>query len=80
MIGDDVEITIVDIRGDKVRIGVNAPSKIPVHRREIYDAIRAENEQASAIEGNPIGIIRPEDRPAAGSSKNSVPRISNQVQ
>ena len=83
MIGDEVEITIVDIRGDKVRIGVNAPSKIPIHRREIYDAIRAENEQASAIEDNPIGVIRPEDRLAASSSKNPVPRgtrISNQVQ
>ncbi|MBG85060.1 MAG: carbon storage regulator [Phycisphaerae bacterium] len=83
MIGDDVEITIVDIRGDKVRIGVNAPSTIPVHRREIYDAIRAENEQASAIEDNPIGIIRPEDRPAAKSPKGSEPRgtrVSNQVQ
>ena len=40
MIGDDVEITIVDVRGDKVRLGINAPKHIPVHRREIYDAIQ----------------------------------------
>lgn len=39
MIGDDIEVTIVDIRGDKVRIGVNAPKQVPVHRREVYDAI-----------------------------------------
>lgn len=39
MIGDDIVITIVDIRGDKVRLGIEAPSAVPVHRREIYDAI-----------------------------------------
>ncbi len=42
MIGDDVEITIVDVRGDKVRLGINAPKSIPVHRREIYNAIQRE--------------------------------------
>ena len=42
MIGDDVEITIVDVRGDKVRLGINAPRSIAVHRREIYDAIQRE--------------------------------------
>jgi len=42
MIGDDVEIIIVDVRGDKVRLGITAPKEIPVHRREIYDAIQKE--------------------------------------
>ena len=42
MIGDDVEIIIVDVRGDKVRLGITAPKCIPVHRREIYDAIQRE--------------------------------------
>ena len=46
MIGDDVEVIIVDVRGDKVRLGITAPKNIPVHRREIYDAIQREkNEQ-----------------------------------
>ena len=44
MIGDDVEITIVDIRGEKVRLGINAPPHIPVHRKEVYDAIKREKE------------------------------------
>ncbi len=44
MIGDDVEIIIVDVRGDKVRLGITAPKTIPVHRREIYDAIQREKE------------------------------------
>ena len=42
MIGDNIEITIVDVRGDKVRLGINAPKEISVHRREIFDAIQKE--------------------------------------
>ena len=45
MIGDDVEIIIVDVRGDKVRLGITAPKCIPVHRREIYDAIQREKNE-----------------------------------
>lgn len=45
MIGDDVEIVIVDVRGDKVRLGINAPKSIPVHRREVYDAIQREKKE-----------------------------------
>ena len=40
MIGDKVVITIVDIRGDKVRLGIQAPEEIPVHRQEVYEAIK----------------------------------------
>ncbi len=43
MIGDDIEITIVDVRGDKVRIGINAPKEVAVHRKEVYEAIQREN-------------------------------------
>ena len=42
IIGDDVEITIVDVRGDKVRLGINAPKNITVHRKEVYEAIQRE--------------------------------------
>ncbi len=47
MIGDDVEITIVDVRGDKVRLGISAPNRVTVHRKEVYEAIRRENAQAA---------------------------------
>ena len=49
MIGDNVEITVVDIRGDKVRLGITAPRHIQVHRKEVYDAIKRENEQAAKL-------------------------------
>ena len=50
MIGDNIVVTIVDIRGDKVRLGINAPSEIPVHRQEVYEAIQRENLRASRLE------------------------------
>jgi carbon storage regulator len=50
MIGDDVEITIVDVRGDKVRLGIAAPREIAVHRREVYDAIQREKKQKTEQE------------------------------
>ena len=49
MIGDDVVVTIVDIRGDKVRLGIDAPQDIPVHRQEVYDAIKKENAKAGKM-------------------------------
>jgi carbon storage regulator len=50
MIGDEIVVTIVDIRGDKVRLGIDAPQDIPVHRQEVYDAIQRENRKASQIQ------------------------------
>jgi carbon storage regulator len=45
VINNDITVVVVEIRGDKVRLGVEAPNEVPVHRREVYDAIkRSENE------------------------------------
>lgn len=49
IIGDNVVITVVDVRGDKVRLGIEAPVEIPVHRREVYEAIQRENRRAAEI-------------------------------
>ncbi|NLS96146.1 MAG: carbon storage regulator CsrA [Planctomycetaceae bacterium] len=47
VIRDDIVITVVEIRGDKVRLGIDAPKDVPVHRREVYEAIKkAEQEKA----------------------------------
>ena len=44
IIGDDIVITVVDVRGDKVRLGIDAPIDIPVHRQEVYEAIQRERQ------------------------------------
>ncbi len=49
-IGDDIVVTIVDVRGDRIRLGIEAPSTVPVHRQEIYEAIRRENAASDADE------------------------------
>lgn len=50
MIGDEVEITVVDIRGDKVRLGISAPRNVQVHRKEVYEAIKKENQNAARLD------------------------------
>lgn len=59
MIGDDVVVTIVDIRGDKVRLGIAAPQSIPVHRQEVYDAIQRENRRAAQTDNGATKDIHP---------------------
>ncbi len=65
IIGDNIVITIVDIRGDKVKLGIEAPREISVHRQEVYEAIQRENRQAA--------LLKPEDArllgPNAGSTE-----------
>lgn len=48
MIGDDVEITVLSVSGDKVRLGIQAPADVPVHRTEIYREIREEGRSGRA--------------------------------
>ena len=59
VIGENVVVTIVDIRGDKVRLGIEAPSEIPVHRQEVYEAIQRENRKAGELEPKDArGLVR----------------------
>ena len=51
VIADNIVITVVDIRGDKCRIGITAPADIPVHRQEVYDAIQREQERLKNLKG-----------------------------
>lgn len=57
MVGDNVQITIVDIRGDKVRLGIIAPAEIPVHRKEVYDAIQRENRKAAEVSTEDVPVV-----------------------
>ena len=50
VIGDNVVITIVDVRGDKVRLGIEAPGEVPVHRQEVYEAIQRENRKTGQLQ------------------------------
>src|SRR5438552_6763897 len=72
MIGDDIEVTVVDIRGDKVRLGINAPKEISVHRKEVYDAIRRENRAAAQV--------KPEDLSGLGKMGPKPPGASAPAQ
>jgi carbon storage regulator len=49
IISDNIVVTVVDVRGDKVKLGIDAPQDIPVHRREVYEAILRENQQAAKL-------------------------------
>jgi len=58
VINNDIRIVVVEIRGDKVRLGVEAPREVPVHRHEVYEAIQRSNEAAdSSIEGSVEGSV-----------------------
>ena len=69
MIGDDIEVTVVDIRGDKVRLGINAPREISVHRKEVYDAIRRENRAAAQVKPEDVSGVAGPKGPAPAAPK-----------
>ncbi len=69
MIGDLIEITVVEVRGDKVRLGIAAPVSIPVHRKEVYEAIQRENQEAARATVDDVSTLersirRQSDAPA----------------
>ncbi|MDV7763896.1 MULTISPECIES: carbon storage regulator CsrA [Peribacillus] len=52
MIGDDIEITILAVEGEQIKLGINAPKNVDIHRKEIYLSIQQENSEASEIKTN----------------------------
>lgn len=57
VIGDEIEVVVLEVRGEQVRIGIRAPKTVMVHRKEIYEQIQEENKSSSEV--------RPEDVPDA---------------
>jgi carbon storage regulator len=61
VVGDDITVTVVGIiGGNKVRLGINAPSSVPVYREEIYELVRAENAAAAAAAADAIAALETE--------------------
>ena len=60
VINNNIVITVIEIRGDKVRLGVESPKEVPVHRQEVYEAIKRYSEQPQV----PSVTVEPQSRPA----------------
>jgi len=58
IIGDDIEITVLGIRGEQVRLGISAPAQISVHRKEVYDSLAQANRDAQATAGPLKSFLR----------------------
>jgi cytosine deaminase len=73
MIGDEIEVTVVDMRGDKVRLGITAPKHVAVHRKEIYEAIRKENQSAANVAPKDLSslVAPPPTQPVHVERKNN---------
>lgn len=72
VIGDDVTITVFEVRGDAVRIGVDAPRSVQVHREEVYQELQRANQQAVAVSDQGLDALRGALRgaaPAGGEQK-----------
>ena len=69
MIGDEITIMIVDIRGDQVQVGIDAPRSIPVHRHEIYEEIKSTTLGAAASEAVDLDALRKKMKDSDKSSK-----------
>lgn len=80
IIGDDIEVSVVDIKGDQVKLGITAPNSVKVYRQEVFEAIQEENQSAamtsnrdlpqlSGLQGLTSEQPNPPHKPPAGSSK-----------
>ena len=54
IIGDDIEVVVLEVRGEQIRLGIRAPRDVVVHRKEIYDQIQAENKAAAMVDPSDV--------------------------
>lgn len=78
MIGENIEVRILDVRGDRVRLGIVAPSEVAIYRAEIYQAIQKENMEASRTEGIDVDLqlLRPKARKDFSKQPKDLPPSS----
>lgn len=68
IVGDQIEISIIDIKGDQVKLGIQAPKKVKVYRKEVYEAIQAENRAAAQSQPSVLPKI---NIPSKGNQSSS---------
>ncbi|MBV9919284.1 MAG: carbon storage regulator CsrA [Pseudonocardia sp.] len=68
VIGHDITITVLEIRGDQVRIGISAPRDVSVHREEVYAELRRENQRAAEVRNDDEQFLPPATPPSPASS------------
>lgn len=56
-IGDDIEVTVISIEGDQIKLGIDAPQSIEIHRQEVYHAIQRQNSEATEANINLISLL-----------------------
>ncbi len=66
VINNDITVTVVEIRGDKVRLGIVAPKEVPVHRQEVFDSIHGKKKAAEAAAAGATPAPKPGDAPSHG--------------
>jgi carbon storage regulator len=71
MVGDDVVITVLDVRGDVVRLGIKAPRSVQVHREEVYKELQKVNQEAASPSDVAVAALARMLRPAGGASDTS---------
>ena len=65
VIGHDITITVLEIRGDQVRIGISAPRDVSVHREEVYAELRRENQRAAEVRNDDEQLLPPSPKPSS---------------
>lgn len=74
IIGDDIEVVVIDIKGDQVKLGIRAPKRISVHRKEIYDEIQQENIAAMSSNLKPEALKNLSDFLSGGAKEGDAPK------
>lgn len=83
IIGDDIEVSVVDIKGDQVKLGIQAPRNVKVYRQEVYEAIQRENRMAAQRASDTLpsldGLLDSRAEPESESGKGSQGRSKDET-